>query len=46
MAEKQYKLNCVLVGHTLDVRALSSFADGTVVSASRDKTARVWTPDP
>ncbi|XP_043269766.1 phospholipase A-2-activating protein [Venturia canescens] len=46
MSEEPYKLNCVLLGHTLDVRALATFRDGTIVSASRDKTARVWTPGP
>ncbi|XP_014481600.1 PREDICTED: phospholipase A-2-activating protein [Dinoponera quadriceps] len=39
-----YKLSTVLLGHTADVRAVATFMDGTVVSVSRDKTARVWKP--
>ncbi|XP_032678332.1 phospholipase A-2-activating protein isoform X2 [Odontomachus brunneus] len=39
-----YKLSSVLLGHTADVRAVATFTDGTVVSVSRDKTARVWKP--
>ncbi|RLU24087.1 hypothetical protein DMN91_004296 [Ooceraea biroi] len=42
--DKTYKLSSVLLGHTADVRAVATFADGTVVSVSRDKTARVWKP--
>jgi len=42
--DKSYKLSSVLLGHTADVRAVATFADGTVVSVSRDKTARVWKP--
>ncbi|XP_015115181.1 phospholipase A-2-activating protein [Diachasma alloeum] len=44
MDSADYKLNCTLVGHTGDVRAIAFFEDGTLVSASRDKTARVWRP--
>ncbi|XP_012286021.1 phospholipase A-2-activating protein [Orussus abietinus] len=44
MAETSYKLCCTLYGHSLDVRALAAFKDGTVVSTSRDRTARVWKP--
>ncbi|KAF7992497.1 hypothetical protein HCN44_004841 [Aphidius gifuensis] len=44
MDKKPYKLCCALLGHSEDVRAVARFDDGTIVSASRDKTARVWTP--
>ncbi|XP_070162240.1 phospholipase A-2-activating protein isoform X2 [Polyergus mexicanus] len=44
MDKQSYKLSSVLLGHTGDVRAVATFADGTVVSVSRDKTARVWKP--
>ncbi|XP_071453464.1 phospholipase A-2-activating protein [Hetaerina americana] len=37
-----YKLSCQLTGHTSDVRGVAVTGDGTVFSASRDKTARVW----
>ncbi|KAK0167221.1 hypothetical protein PV327_004650 [Microctonus hyperodae] len=45
MDKTQYKLSCTLVGHGEDVRAIANFEDGTLVSASRDKTARVWKPN-
>lgn len=44
MAKTSYKLSSVLIGHTSDVRAIATFADGSIVSTSRDKTARVWKP--
>ncbi|KAK2577800.1 hypothetical protein KPH14_012247 [Odynerus spinipes] len=44
MAKPSYKLSTVLFGHTLDVRAIATFTDGSIVSTSRDKTARVWKP--
>ncbi|KAG7212515.1 hypothetical protein KM043_012825 [Ampulex compressa] len=44
MAEELYKLSTELAGHEGDVRAVAAFADGTIVSTSRDKTARVWKP--
>ncbi|KZC09181.1 Phospholipase A-2-activating protein [Dufourea novaeangliae] len=44
MARPCYKLRTSLFGHTSDVRAVARFADGTVVSTSRDKTACVWKP--
>ncbi|KAF4517519.1 hypothetical protein B566_EDAN006521 [Ephemera danica] len=40
-----YKLNNVLLGHTLDVRGLAVALigdDSKIVSASRDTTAKVW----
>jgi len=44
MEKPPYKLSSVLHGHSADVRAVATFLDGTVVSVSRDKTARVWKP--
>ncbi|XP_066598418.1 phospholipase A-2-activating protein [Prorops nasuta] len=44
MAKTPYKLSAVLYGHSSDVRAVTNFEDGTIVSTSRDKTARVWKP--
>ncbi|XP_043601980.1 phospholipase A-2-activating protein [Bombus pyrosoma] len=42
MAKPCYKLRTSLFGHTSDVRAIATFADGTIVSTSRDETARIW----
>lgn len=41
-----YKLSCVLRGHELDVRALcpAVFPEGGIITASRDRTARLWVP--
>ncbi|XP_011866365.1 PREDICTED: phospholipase A-2-activating protein [Vollenhovia emeryi] len=44
MDRPPYKLSSVLRGHSADVRAVATLLDGTVVSVSRDKTARVWRP--
>ncbi|XP_076377843.1 phospholipase A2 activator protein [Megalopta genalis] len=44
MAQPCYKLRTSLFGHSSDVRAVATFTDGTIVSTSRDKTARVWKP--
>uniref|UniRef100_A0A2H8TP61 Phospholipase A-2-activating protein n=1 Tax=Melanaphis sacchari TaxID=742174 RepID=A0A2H8TP61_9HEMI len=40
-----YKLSSVLYGHVLDVRGLATGSDGYIVSASRDKTAKLWKPN-
>ncbi|XP_046617824.1 phospholipase A-2-activating protein isoform X1 [Neodiprion virginianus] len=45
MEEAPYKLSSVLVGHSSDVRAVAAFKDGSLVSVSRDKTARLWRPN-
>ena len=37
-----YKLRCTLRGHTSDVRAVTVAPDGSVITASRDFTARLW----
>ncbi|XP_039294498.1 phospholipase A-2-activating protein [Nilaparvata lugens] len=40
-----FKLSAALYGHSLDVRALAVTSDGRIISASRDKTAKVWKPN-
>ena len=41
-----YKLRSVLRGHELDVRAVcpAVFPEGGIITASRDRTARLWIP--
>lgn len=41
----EYKLSCALSGHSLDVRAVCAIPDSTVISGSRDATAKVWRPN-
>lgn len=41
-----YKLRCNLFGHSKDVRAVATTAEGHVLTASRDITARLWSPLP
>ncbi|XP_016430986.1 phospholipase A-2-activating protein-like [Sinocyclocheilus rhinocerous] len=43
-----YRLRCSLPAHEMDVRGLAAAAypDGAFVSVSRDRTARVWVPNP
>ncbi|XP_012257921.2 phospholipase A-2-activating protein [Athalia rosae] len=45
MEESPYKLSSILLGHSSDVRAVATFKDGSLVSTSRDKTARLWKPN-
>ncbi|XP_059472996.1 phospholipase A-2-activating protein [Neocloeon triangulifer] len=40
-----YRLSNVLLGHTGDVRGVAVTLDGSLLSASRDKTAKLWTLD-
>lgn len=42
----EYNLRCSLLGHTSDVRAICVTHTGGILTASRDNTARLWTPDP
>lgn len=39
-----YKLSCELLGHSMDVRAVcaGNVAGETIISGSRDKSAKVW----
>lgn len=41
----EYKLSCSLTGHSLDVRAVCAVPDGSIISGSRDATAKVWRPN-
>ncbi|XP_057899835.1 phospholipase A-2-activating protein [Melospiza georgiana] len=42
-----FRLRCSLLGHGQDVRGLTRglFPEGSFVSVSRDRTARLWAPD-
>ncbi|XP_026684637.1 phospholipase A-2-activating protein-like [Diaphorina citri] len=40
-----YKLSTALYGHSMDVRSLSVTPDGCILSASRDKSAKLWKPN-
>lgn len=40
-----YKLSCELLGHSLDVRSVCRGVPGTIISGSRDKTAKIWSND-
>ena len=42
MEKPEYKVHCVLMAHTKDVRGLAVFKNGNIVSVSRDKTAIFW----
>ncbi|XP_033729624.1 phospholipase A-2-activating protein-like isoform X3 [Pecten maximus] len=43
----RYKLRCSLAGHQKDVRAVASgiLPNGSILSGSRDVTAKVWVPN-
>lgn len=41
-----YQLRTILEGHDLDVRSLASIDTNTILSGSRDATARVWDLSP
>ncbi|XP_034241112.1 phospholipase A-2-activating protein [Thrips palmi] len=41
----EYKLSCSLTGHSLDVRAVCTAPDSSIISGSRDATAKVWRPN-
>lgn len=45
MAIPDYKLSAVLCGHSLDVRSVATTKDFCILSASRDKTAKLWHPE-
>lgn len=42
-----YKLRSTIVGHENDVRTLTTYPlyEDTIISGSRDRTARVWKAD-
>jgi len=39
-----YKLRAVVQGHSADVKDVEAFQGGAILSASRDKTAKLWIP--
>lgn len=40
-----YKFSTALYGHSMDVRGLAVTPDGSILSSSRDKTAKLWKPN-
>lgn len=42
MSLNDYKLSCELAGHSLDVRSVTEGPEATIISGSRDKTAKIW----
>lgn len=42
---KPFKLSATLLGHSLDVRSVSTTSENSIISGSRDKTAKFWTPN-
>lgn len=44
--EKNYKLRCTLLGHSMDVRGVATGVSDNgseyIVSGSRDKKAKIW----
>lgn len=45
MAVPDYKLSSVLNGHSMDVRCVATTKDYCILSASRDRTAKLWHPE-
>ncbi|KAL0840126.1 hypothetical protein ABMA28_015431 [Loxostege sticticalis] len=45
MAIPEYKLSAVLCGHSMDVRCVSTTKENCILSASRDRTAKLWHPE-
>lgn len=45
MAVPEYKLSAVLSGHSLDVRCVAKTKEFCILSASRDRTAKLWHPE-
>ncbi|XP_063361364.1 phospholipase A-2-activating protein [Cydia amplana] len=45
MAVPDYKLSAVLYGHSLDVRCVAKSKESCILSASRDRTAKLWHPE-
>ncbi|EFA09359.2 phospholipase A-2-activating protein [Tribolium castaneum] len=42
---KKFKLSASLFGHSLDVRSVVVTNNNSIISGSRDKTAKFWTPN-
>lgn len=45
MAVPDYKLSSVLNGHSMDVRCVAKSKEYCILSASRDRTAKLWHPE-
>ncbi|XP_049866339.1 phospholipase A-2-activating protein [Pectinophora gossypiella] len=45
MAVPEYKLSAVLCGHSMDVRCVATTKEYCILSASRDRTAKLWHPE-
>ncbi|KAG6439134.1 hypothetical protein O3G_MSEX000514, partial [Manduca sexta] len=45
MAVPDYKLSAVLSGHSMDVRCVATTKEFCILSASRDRTAKLWHPE-
>ncbi|XP_039749318.1 phospholipase A-2-activating protein [Pararge aegeria] len=45
MAIPDYKLSSVLNGHSMDVRCVATTKEFCILSASRDRTAKLWHPE-
>ncbi|XP_038048576.1 phospholipase A-2-activating protein-like [Patiria miniata] len=46
MTNEIFKFSCTLQGHEMDVRAVTAayYPDSSIITASRDRTARIWIP--
>ncbi|XP_018332885.2 phospholipase A-2-activating protein [Agrilus planipennis] len=42
---KPFKLSAILFGHSLDVRSIAVTPENSIISGSRDKTAKLWNPN-
>ncbi|KAM3961586.1 LOW QUALITY PROTEIN: phospholipase A2 activator protein [Aphomia sociella] len=45
MAIPDYKLSAILNGHSMDVRCVTITKENCILSASRDRTAKLWHPE-
>lgn len=45
MAVSDYKLSATLCGHSMDVRCVTTTKEFCILSASRDRTAKLWHPE-
>lgn len=45
MAIPDYKLSAILNGHSMDVRSVAATKEFCILSASRDRTAKLWHPE-
>ena len=47
MNSENFKLSSILEGHEMDVRAITAafYPEGSIITGSRDRTARIWVPN-